>query len=297
MIKIYKENDLFFLTNKFYLEYANRISNKVKDKKCLIIENDCKPFKLALIAAKENDYYYSLNLLKKIIYRENFSSLFENTIQTAKTKKIEKINDIDFEPFIIKPITSSHFKNIITNDKVDFSFQIFKSKKDFLNQYNEDYISKHLKYNYIIQECSLDNRLVRLAGVTNSNSDVYFQRTSISVISDIIERQNKYLNDNQISCIRTFKDDLFENEKHQIQNFMKKHNVRCAPFTIEFVKINNVYKLIDYSYNFSPFMNRCLFEKNPIEIIHALNYMFDLTDFKYTDNKDFFVHSNKIITI
>ena len=224
---------------------------------------------LSLKISDLTDRWYPKAVNEKLIRKDMMPEYLKQFgFNCLDTKKINSVDDVSGNNFIIKPIIGSGGKNgrRISLDHLDpkFKDQIFSYKPysivgEFLKDINLDsdisqfrkksdaiFQTKDPRNGYCIQRACMSPQyeIYTIYGVVNSNSDVYFTRAGITWWKD----SKTYI---ESKCWKQFYNEIPENEF--IRNFVKIEKIRNAAFALQLIRMEDgLLYPIDWNFRIKP---------------------------------------------
>jgi hypothetical protein len=169
------------------------------------------------------------------------------------TKRINSVDDISGNNFIIKPIIGTFGTNILRFDgsgERKFAYKPYTTTKEFLKdidleefrEFRENAIFRNndIRNGYCIQRACMSSQyeIYTIYGVVNSNSDVYFTRAG----STIWRNSKTYIGYN-----KRFYNEIPENTL--IRNLCKIEKIKNASFCLQLIRMeDNLLYPIDWNF-------------------------------------------------
>lgn len=200
---------------------------------------------LSLQISDLTDRWYPKSVTEKLIRKDIMPEYLRGFgFNCLDTKKINSIDDIVGNNFIIKPIIGTLGKNILhLLNKVkepNFSYKTYATTEEFLKDINFEEFRKFKEdaifqnndpmNGYCIQRACMSSQyeIYMIYGVVNSNSDVYFTRAA----STMWKNSKTY-----IGSSKRFYNEIPENTF--IRNLVKTEKIRNASFALQLIRMED----------------------------------------------------------
>jgi len=248
---------------------------------------------LSLEISDLTDRWYPKSVTEKLIRKDRMPIYLKQFgFNCLETKRINSIDDITWNNFIIKPIIGSGGSNaynyripiveqkyfIDPRDKEPvFSYKRYETRDLFLKDYDSiidvfrfksELENKDLRNGYCIQRACMSSEyeIYTIYGVVNSRSNVHFSRAGSTIWKNSREYIGSKFN-------KLFYNEVPENEF--IRNFVKIEKIRNASFGLQLIRMEDgLLYPIDWNFRIKP---RMAIVNNGIEELYKqLCHMYDI---------------------